>query len=252
VTHVLLIDDHPIVLQGCKKLLESAGADDFDQAQSASAAFRLYRRRKPDVIVLDLAMQAGTLNGLSFVRRFRRIDTVTPVLVLTMHRDPVVVSRALELGANGYVLKDAPPEEFVLAFENVRYGRPYLSQELASDVVFNRIRNKNNKLDRLTPRELQTLALVAEGKPFGEIAEELQDGGQYLHAVEGQARSAQTPRADAHRPPIFTGVGKAGCDQRSPARDTRGILAARASRVLSSPSCLKGRRGDRRRPVFLP
>ncbi len=173
VTHVLLIDDHPIVLQGCKKLLESAGADDVDQAQSASEGFRLYRRRKPDVIVVDLAMQAGALNGLSFVRRLRRIDTETPVLVLTMHRDPVVVSRALELGASGYVLKDAPPEEFVLAFEKVRDGKPYLSHDLASDVVFNRIRDNKNKLDRLTPRELQTLALVAEGKPYGEIAEEL-------------------------------------------------------------------------------
>jgi len=174
VTHVLLIDDHPIVLQGCKKLLEGSGADDVDQAQSASAGFRLYRRRKPDVIVLDLAMQAGALNGLSFVRRLRRIDTETPVLVLTMHRDPVVVSRALELGASGYVLKDAPPDEFVLAFEKVRDGRPYLSKDLASDVVFSRIRNNNNKLGRLTLRELQTLALLAEGKPYGEIAEELQ------------------------------------------------------------------------------
>jgi DNA-binding NarL/FixJ family response regulator len=118
-------------------------------------------------------MQAGALNGLSFVRRLRRIDTETPVLVLTMHRDPVVVSRALELGASGYILKDAPPEEFILAFEKVREGKPYLSHDLASDVVFNRIKDKTNTLDRLTPRELQTLALVAEGKPYGEIANDL-------------------------------------------------------------------------------
>jgi DNA-binding NarL/FixJ family response regulator len=173
VTHVLIIDDHPIVLQGCKKLLEDAGADEVDQAHSASEGFRLYRKRKPDVIVVDLAMQAGALNGLSFVRRLRRLDPEIPILVLTMHRDPMVVGRALELGASGYVLKDAPPEEVVLAFERVRDGKPYLSHDLASDVVFNRLKENAHRLDRLTPRELQTLMLVAAGKPYGEIAEEL-------------------------------------------------------------------------------
>ena len=173
-TRVLLIDDHPIVLQGCKKLLEGAGADEVDQAQSASEGFRIYRQQKPDVIVVDLAMQAGALSGLSFLRRLRRIDTETPVLVLTMHSDPMIVGRALELGANGYVLKDAPPEEVVRAFEKILKGKNYLSHDLASDVVFSRLREKVNRLDRLTSRELQTLTLVAEGKPYGEIAEELE------------------------------------------------------------------------------
>jgi len=174
VTRVLLIDDHPIVLQGCKKLLEDAGADEVDEAQSASEGFRIYRQRKPDVIVVDLAMQAGALSGLTFLRRLRRIDQETFVLVLTMHCDPMVICRALELGASGYVLKDAPPEEVVRAFQKVRDGECYLSHGLALDVVFSRLGEKTNRLERLTPRELQTLTLVAEGKPYGEIAEELE------------------------------------------------------------------------------
>lgn len=173
-TRVLLIDDHPIVLQGCRKLFQGAGADEVEEAQSASEGFRIYRKKKPDVIVVDLAMQAGALSGLSFLRRLRRIDQETPVLVLTMHRDPMVVGRALELGASGYVLKDAPPEEVVRAFQKVRDGSSYISHDLASDVVFSRLREKTNRLERLTPRELQTLTLVAEGKPYGEIAEELE------------------------------------------------------------------------------
>ena len=172
-THVLIIDDHPIVLQGCKRLLESAGAREIVQAQKASEGFRLYRERKPDVIVMDLAMQAGALSGLSLLRRLRRIDQETPVLVLTMHRDPMVVGRALEAGASGYVLKDAPPEEVVLAFQTVRDGKSYLSHELASDVVFNSLKERANKLERLTPSEFQILILVTEGKPYGEIAEQL-------------------------------------------------------------------------------
>lgn len=172
-TRALLIDDHPIVLQGCKKLLEGAGASHVDLAESASAGFRLYRRKKPDVIVVDLAMQAGALSGLSFLRRLRRIDTKTPVLVLTMHRDPMVVGRALELGANGYVLKDAPPEDVIKAFQKVRDGEAYLSHDLASDVVFSRLQERTNKLERLTPRELQTLTLVAAGKTYGDIAAQI-------------------------------------------------------------------------------
>lgn len=172
-TRVLHIDDHPIVLQGSKTLLEEAGAGEIHQAQSASEGFRIYRQQRPQVIVIDLAMQAGALSGLSFLRRLRRIDVETPVLVLTMHRDPMVVGRALEYGATGYVLKDAPAEEVAHAFRKVRDGQSYLSHDLASDVVFSRLREKANRLERLTPRELQTLTLVAEGKPYGEIADEL-------------------------------------------------------------------------------
>jgi len=173
VTHVLIIDDHPIVLQGCKSLLESVGVEKIDQAQSASKAFQLYRKYKPDVIIVDLSMRAGSLNGLSFVRRLRRHDQTTPVLVLTMHRDPLVVSWAFELGASGYVFKGAPPEEFLQAFQKVRDGKSYLSHELASDVVFNRLKVKANRLDGLTSRELQILTLIAEGKPHKEIADKL-------------------------------------------------------------------------------
>jgi len=173
VTRVLLIDDHPIVLQGCRSILEGAWADEVDQAQSASEGFRSYRQRKPDVIVVDLAMRKGSLGGLSFIRRLRLHDQQTPILVFTMHSDPVIVSRALEVGATGYVLKDTPPEEVQKAFQRVRDNRPYLSHDLASEVAFMEARGTTNPLRRMTVRELQTLALVAEGKPYGVIAEHL-------------------------------------------------------------------------------
>jgi two-component system invasion response regulator UvrY len=128
VTRVLVIDDHPIVLQGSMQLLESAGADEIEQPASASEGFRLYRKRKPDVIVVDLAMQAGSVNGLAFLRRLRRIDQQTPVLVLTMHRDPIVVGRALEAGATGYVLKDAPPKNSCWRLRRCGMAHPTLAK----------------------------------------------------------------------------------------------------------------------------
>ena len=81
------------------------------QAQSLADGFRLYRMQKPDVIIVDLAMRTGALGGLSFIRRLRLHDQRTPVLVFTMHSDPVIVSRALEVGATGYVLKDTSSDE---------------------------------------------------------------------------------------------------------------------------------------------
>ena len=90
-----------------------------------------------------------------------------------MHSDPVIVARALEVGATGYVLKDTPPEEVQTAFRRVRENRPYLSHDLASEVAFMEARGTTNPLRRMTVRELQTLALVAEGKPYGVIADHL-------------------------------------------------------------------------------
>jgi len=172
-TQVLVIDDHPIVLQGCRQLLEGAGVDDIVQAQSLADGFRIYRNQKPDVIIVDLAMRTGALGGLSFIRRLRFYDEQTPILVFTMHSDPVIVSRALEVGATGYVLKDTAPDEMLKAFQKVRENRPYLSHDLASEVAFMEARGTASPLRRMTVRELQTLALVAEGKPYGVIAEHL-------------------------------------------------------------------------------
>ena len=90
-----------------------------------------------------------------------------------MHSDPIIVARALEAGATGYVLKDTSSDELMKAFDQVRAGTPYLSNDLAMQVALVRTGVRPNPLADLTPRELQTLSLLAEGKPYGRIAEEL-------------------------------------------------------------------------------
>ena len=170
---VLVIDDHPIVIQGCRRLLEDMGAEETYYASSLTEGFRLYRKKHPDVIVLDLSMPSGALGGLSFIRRLRVHDKRTPVLVLSMHSDPVIVRRALSVGANGYILKDTSSEEFIQALRQVRDGQHYLSHELASQIAFMEARGSQSPLNAMTLRELQTLSLIAEGKPYIAIAEEL-------------------------------------------------------------------------------
>jgi DNA-binding NarL/FixJ family response regulator len=170
---VLIIDDHPIVIQGCRRLLEDMGVEEILVAATLSEGFRIYRQKRPDMIIVDLSMQSGALGGLSFIRRLRVHDETTPVLVLSMHSDRMIVSRALEVGANGYLLKDTSSEEFAKAFKRVRDGQPYLNHELASEIAFREARGDSNPLSRMSLRELQTLSLIAEGKPYIAIAEEL-------------------------------------------------------------------------------
>jgi two-component system, NarL family, invasion response regulator UvrY len=172
-TSVLIIDDHPIVLQGCRRVLEDAGVETVLDARDITSGYRHYLRHQPDVVIVDLAMQGSGLGGLPLIRRIRGHDPRARILVLSMHSDPIIVARALEAGAIGYVIKDTSSEELRLAFDKVRVGTPYLSNDIAVQVAMVRTGASPNPLADLTPRELQTLSLLAEGKAYGRIAEEL-------------------------------------------------------------------------------
>ncbi len=172
-TTVLVIDDHPIVLQGFARVLEAHGAGKVVPAATMSEGFRLYRSEKPDIIIADLTMSTGLLSGLSFIRRIRVFNARIPILVLSMHRDPVIVSRALQAGATGYVLKDSASEDPLKAFHRVREGKVYISDDLTADLVLMETRGQSHRLQKMTLRELELLSILAEGKPYGLIAEEL-------------------------------------------------------------------------------
>ena len=172
-TSVLIIDDHPIVLQGCRRVLEDAGIEPVLAASDMVAGYRLYLRHRPDVAIVDLAIAGKGLGGLELIRRIRAHDAGAHILVLSMHNDPMIVSRSLEAGASGYVLKDTSSEELVKAVQQVSAGMPFLSGELAMKVALTGTSARTNPLADLTPRELQVLALLAEGKPYDTIAREL-------------------------------------------------------------------------------
>ena len=172
-TSVLIIDDHPIVLQGCRRVLEDAGIEPVLAASDLVAGYRLYLRHKPDVAIVDLAIQGKGLGGLELIRRIRAHDTGAHILVLSMHNDAMIVARSLEAGASGYVLKDTSSEELVKAVQQVSAGMPFLSGELAIKVALTGSSARTNPLADLTPRELQVLALLADGKPYEAIAREL-------------------------------------------------------------------------------
>lgn len=154
-------------------MLEDAGITAVLEARDAASGYRLYRRHHPEVVIVDLAIGGSGLGGLALIRRINIHDPATRILVFSMHSDPAIVARALEAGATGYLLKDTLPADFIKALEKVRSGTPYLSDDLAMQVALVHTPAHHNPLAELTPRELQTLSLLAKGKPYGSIAEEL-------------------------------------------------------------------------------
>lgn len=171
-TRIVVVDDHPIVLQGARRLLEDAGAEVWGAA-CLPGGYRAILRHRPDVAVIDLAFPGRDLAGLALVGRLRKRVPATRVMVFSMHADPAIVARALAAGAVGYVLKDAPAGDLVRAAEQVRSGRPYLDGRLATEVALLQADPRRTLLGSLSPRERRILALLAEGRGYTAIAEDL-------------------------------------------------------------------------------
>jgi len=165
---VLLADDHQIVRQGLRGLLEQAGHEVVGEAADGREALKLARALLPDIAVLDLSMPL--LNGLDAAHEIRRIAPEIKTILLTMYTDKGYVLQALRAGAKGYVLKTQAAEDLIRAIREVSRGEVYLSPGVAVSVVDAYLQKTDAAADPLTPRERQILQLVAEGKSTKEIA----------------------------------------------------------------------------------
>jgi DNA-binding NarL/FixJ family response regulator len=154
-------------------MLQDAGFNDVIEARDTDYGYRLYCDHHPDIVIVDLGIQAKGLGGLELIQRISTHGPHVRILVFSMYSDPAIVARALKAGATGYVAKDASPEDFTEAFESVRNGKPYLSSKLAMQVALANLQTRQSSFAELTPRELQLLSLLAEGNPYGRIAEQL-------------------------------------------------------------------------------
>lgn len=175
-TSIVLADDHQVVRQGLRALLETES--DFSvigDAGDGLTAISLVDRLKPDVLLLDLMMPG--LNGQEVTRRVCKLSPTTRTVVLSMHSSEPYVMEALRNGATGYVLKDASCADLIHAVREVMAGRRYLSPPL-SERAIDAYREKAKgvawgRYDMLTAREREILQLVAEGHTNNEIAKRL-------------------------------------------------------------------------------
>jgi two-component system invasion response regulator UvrY len=153
--------------------LEDAGITTVLQASDTATGYELFRNHRPDVGVIDLSMRDDGLGGMSLIRRISAHDRRFPILVLSMRRDSSIILQALEAGALGYVLKDTATEDLLKAVAEVQKGNRYLSHSLAIEVAVSRTPPRSQSLADLTSRELDALALLAKGKTYSQIAQEL-------------------------------------------------------------------------------
>lgn len=166
---VLLVDDHAVVREGYRRLLErTPDIEVVAEAANGEVAYRLFCEAAPDVVIMDI-----TLPGISGVEATRRILSREPaarILVFSVHEDIVFASRALQGGARGYITKSSAPELLVEAVRTVAAGRPYLSHDIAHKLATHRLPGQAVPFADLSPREFEVFRLLAEGKSLADIA----------------------------------------------------------------------------------
>jgi two-component system response regulator NreC len=175
-----LADDHSILRQGVKRMLE--GHSNFvvvAEASSGLEAVELAQQHLPDVAVVDIGMKE--LNGIEATAQILRRSPQTAVLILSMHSDERYVIRAVNAGARGYLLKDSVEEDLLRAIELVHAGKSFFSPAVAKILAQNYARDIDDRYELLTERERQIYQLLAEGNSNKEVAARL---GLSLHTVE--------------------------------------------------------------------
>ena len=165
---VVLGDDHPLVRQGVRRLLEGREFEILGEGSDGLEVIELAQRLRPDIILLDLSMP--TLNGLGAVRELTRVAPASKVIVLTMHTEEHYILEALRAGVKGCVSKTQAPEHLLQAIREVCRGGVYLSPSVSGVVVQGYLANTEAPYDPLTDRERQVLQLIAEGKTTKEVA----------------------------------------------------------------------------------
>lgn len=166
--HILLADDHPIVRDGLRSILESQGFQVAGEASNGREAVELAMKLRPDVAVLDLSMPL--LNGIDAAREIVRVSPNTKTILLTMHTERQFILEGLRAGTRGFVMKSHSAQDLIHAILEAAQGGTYFSPEVARAAV-EAYRNNGDEPDNpLTSRERQVLQLIAESKTTKEIA----------------------------------------------------------------------------------
>jgi DNA-binding NarL/FixJ family response regulator len=171
VVTVLLVDDHAVVREGYRRLLErSPGIRVVGEAADAQSAYTAFVAHQPQVTVMDISLPGAS--GIEALRRIRAREAGARVLMFSMHEDPVFASRAFDAGAAGYISKAAAPEALVEAVHTVARGEPYVAGRVAQELAL-RSRAQSGGGESLSPREFEVLRMLVAGKSLAEIGENL-------------------------------------------------------------------------------
>ena len=170
-TRILIVDDHPVVLSGCRSLFASDTSVKIEEAADAKSGYKAYAGRRPDVTVIDINLP--DVSGFELMRRIRKDDPDAKIIMFSMNDDPAFVVRAVEYGAQGYVSKTDDPRILVKAVRKVAAGDNFISPQLAEAVTFSGAAIKANPASLMSARELEILRLLGRGDKIVEVADAL-------------------------------------------------------------------------------
>jgi DNA-binding NarL/FixJ family response regulator len=173
---VLLVDDHTIVRQGLRRILEEKGIEVVGEAEDGRKGLEMARELEPDIVVMDISMPK--LGGIEATRRIRKEVPGAKVIILTIHFDENYIFKTLDAGANAYLVKETASEDLFDAIEAVMSGESYFSPRIPPKVIksYRKMVKSGKKVDefsRLTNREREILQLIAEGYTSKQIGEML-------------------------------------------------------------------------------
>jgi two-component system, NarL family, invasion response regulator UvrY len=168
---ILITDDHPVVRQGIKQILE--GSKEFistDEAGNGGELLEKIRTNDYSVILLDISLPGRS--GLELLKDIKKIKPSIAVLMLSIHPEEQYAVRALKTGASGYLTKASAPDELITAIKRIANGRKYITQSLAEQIAIDFEQDEEKPLHhQLSDRELEVMCLMAKGKTPKEIAE---------------------------------------------------------------------------------
>ena len=165
---LLIVDDHPVVLSGCRSLFAGDTSVKIDEASDAKSGHRAFLQKRPDVTIIDINLP--DVSGFELMRRIRKDDPDAKIIMFSMNNDPAFVVRAVEMGAQGYVSKGDDPRMLVKAVRKVIAGDNFMSPPLAEAVTFSSAAIKASPATQMSSRELEILRLLGRGDKIVEIA----------------------------------------------------------------------------------
>jgi len=166
---ILLVDDHPIVREGYRALLERApDLTVIGEAVDGDSTYAFLQLNQPDLVIIDLTMPGA--GGVETIRRLVERWPALAILVFTMHRHPLFARQALAAGARGYVTKNSPPDALVCAVREVHAGRHSFSPDIAHALTVDSLSGRDDLLASLSPREFEILRLLVTAHSRDDIA----------------------------------------------------------------------------------
>lgn len=174
---IILVDDHSLIRAGVKILLSSnKDIDVMGEAESGAKAIDLYEELKPDLVILDISLP--DINGMEVSQRILQMNPAANILILSMYDDEDYVSKCIENGVKGYVVKSESSQELEYAVKSILHGKTYFGRK-AQELILNKYKKtvtrkrERSEMVRLTPREIEIVKLIDDGLTSNEMADKL-------------------------------------------------------------------------------